>query len=785
VSGQHAVERFGDVLPEGAIARLGSVRFLHEDWVRHLAFLPGDRDLFGACGLKACLWHVDSGRLKTEFPRPDSSIMCAALSPDAKTVAIAENGNRIFLDDIPGGKLRIMLEGNTSRAHDLAWSPDSRRLAAGMGHTIFLWDAVSGQLLRRLKGDVRYFQAVVFSPSGKTLVGGDRKAIHLWNADTGEKLRDLEGRLDGSTLTFAPDGKSVVGPCNVPIGKNTSRSSLRRWDTDGKKFRDLAYGTFNCAAFSRDGRLLAAGEGLNIRLWDAVSGKELRHWQGHVGHVTALAFSSDGKTLASGGYDHRIRLWSVATGKELRPTPGHRGAVNGVAFSPNGKVIASAGLDATIRLWDWASGREIKRCDGVGTIALGEHWGARQVAFSPDGKTLVSMEANFEGPKLRLWSAKGDLLSRFGEPGFHASAVAFSPDNETVVAAYADTIAVFEPRKGKVLRSFKKEDYLAGLSLGPDGRKAAWIGQYRRPRPFGVFDLETGKDVFQTEKVSAGSLAFSPDGSVIATSEYESICLRSATTGHRVSEWKEPAGPLAFSPDGRLLAGATSRGFALWEVLAQQTVRHWRGHAGLINGLAFSPDGRLVVTASADGTLLVWDMSGLAKAAKRPLQLSDEDLKNHYADLTGADANKAHRAIWTLAAAAPKSLALVARHLHPVPNDPDKITRLIKELDDKSFAVRNKALADLIELGERAEPALRRTMVSAPPIEVQRRISAILGKLDPKALAVKWLHARRLLAVVEYAGTKEAGQMLERLAAGAPDAPLTRAAAAARKRLSR
>ena len=106
VSGQHAVERFGDVLPEGAIARLGSVRFLHEDWVRHLAFLPGDRDLFGACGLKACLWHVDSGRLKTEFPRPDSSIMCAALSPDAKTVAIAENGNRIFLDDIPGDFIR-------------------------------------------------------------------------------------------------------------------------------------------------------------------------------------------------------------------------------------------------------------------------------------------------------------------------------------------------------------------------------------------------------------------------------------------------------------------------------------------------------------------------------------------------------------------------------------------------------------------------------------------------------------------------------------------------------
>src|SRR5262249_1013050 len=218
------------------------------------------------------LWNVRTGRQTMSFPGLNS-IMCAALSPDGKTAAVAENGARIFLLDLASGKVRNHVEGDRlGRAHSVAWSPDSRRLAATMGPTVFVWDGVSGKLLRRLQGDSKFLQQVAFAPDGNVLAFGDDHAVELWDLATGKKLRNLEGGLDwgAGSLTFAPDGKTLVGPCTVRLSKNSSRSSLRQWDTDGKKFRDLTLGTFNCVAFSPDGSLLAAANGLDIHICDPV-----------------------------------------------------------------------------------------------------------------------------------------------------------------------------------------------------------------------------------------------------------------------------------------------------------------------------------------------------------------------------------------------------------------------------------------------------------------------------------------------------------------------------------
>lgn len=302
-----------------------------------------------------------------------------------------------FNDLLPAGAL-ARFSGHEGTVFRVAFSPGGTTLATGTAEgRVMLCDTVSGKCLE-LFHHIGHVSALAISPDGKTLATGhynEGLGVHLWDLTQGRELYVLKLQYV-TTLAFSPDSKTL-------ISGGVDRT-IRFWEVAmGRETRRIKTDHIGSLAVAPDGKTLASGsyEGL-IQFWDVASGRELGCWQPHEWFEktssTGLVFSPCGKMLASLGLDCNIFLRDVATGKERLRLRAHdiknryerrldtqelKWGVNWVAFSPNGKLLASAGSDDKILLWDVATGAEVGRFEG--------HQGSVYcVAFSPDGKVLAS-----------------------------------------------------------------------------------------------------------------------------------------------------------------------------------------------------------------------------------------------------------------------------------------------------------------------------------------------------------------------------------------------------------
>jgi len=297
----------------------------------------------------------------------------------------------------------------------------------------------------------------------------------------------------------------------------------------------------------------------------AAEGEPVRVLRSHAGWVSALAWSPDGKLLASGGDDGAVRLWDSATGKELRVLRGPAHAVTALAFSPDGKRLVAGHWDGTLRAWDPAEGKPLsaRRAHEEAVVAL---------AWSPDGKELASGSAD-DTLRIRDAGDGEERLSLRPAEEYDVTALAWSPDGRRLASGDGeDAVRVWDPETGEErLRLRGHEGVVSSVAWSPDGSRlasASWDGTVR------VWDAGAGKEllVFRGHGADAASVAWSPDGRLLASGgEDKAARVWDARTGKELLAWgghPDHVTAVAWSPDGRRLAAASRGAVSVRELLA-------------------------------------------------------------------------------------------------------------------------------------------------------------------------------------------------------------------------
>lgn len=535
---------------------------------------------------------------------------------------------------LPDGAMARLGKGKITG--NIAFTPDGNRLAVASSIGIWIYDVRPGKekeldLLTGHTGEVTF---ITLSPDGKILASGGRDGtIRLWDVVTGENKKQLTGHKWAiSSLAFSPDGQTLA------------------------------------SAIGHEAEMIPPQIGIeiDIKLWNIETGEVAATFRGHGKDITSLAFSPDGKTLASSGKDSKVLLWNVATGRNAMLLTEHDENVFYIGFSPDGKTIATGSWDDTVKLWD-ATTSSLKN-----TIIEKGFVGVSSVAFSPKDSTIAVGGHD----TIRLWDLQTKTHIRsFKGHGGNISSIAFSPDGNTFATVgdrFDNTIMLWDLRTAKHRTTIKEHtSAVRCLTYSPDGktiasgmmngdgylwdaqtgeRKATLKGHYDEMkfitytsdgstiitggRNRSVHQWEGRKRLLQTRTrkpksslrlaTTSGvsrirSMTYSPDANFVAATGRDKwiLMIWNARTGRKVnvhSDQSHRSWRVLFSPDGSILAEADNTlKIRLWDPQTWQITKTLKLHNRFKIGnthMAFSADGKLLATNTREeDTVQIWDVA--------------------------------------------------------------------------------------------------------------------------------------------------------------------------------
>jgi WD40 repeat protein len=608
-------DRLGDPLPDGAVARLGSLRLAHPWDCRHVAFSPDGKLLAsGSDEGEIGLWEMPTGRPVHLLSGHAWSTNALAFSPDGKRLASGGNDRSARVWDVVTGKelFRLRHDGDVVA---VTYAPDGKTLAtASEDQTIRFWDAATGKPTDKIAVKGEKLAALAFAPDGRVLASGswDEPTVCLWDLARGNKPRRLPGHKGGArSLTFSRDGKFLLsdGWDGTILVTDPVRGVVLRRFGDGVEGGGEGRIRVTAMALSPDGTVVAAGGHEDISLWDPATGKRLRRL-GPTALVHALAFSPDGKWLAAAERG-RARLWDLAKGEELRIGQGHRQWLNAVAFSRDGKTIATGGDDRTAILWHAVSGAPLR--------TLRHEQEVVRVAFSPDGKFLTTA---CRDAIVRLWgTATGRVEKQLCVPEGPVLGLAFSPDGKILaVAGGRGAISLWDVATQTELRRLSgHQNWVGTLVFSGTGKELISGSADNTVR---LWDVASGNEIRRLTDPDkmVESVAVSPDGTTVAVGYFQGRMIRlwdpaAGKVIRSIEGPKDGAVSLTFSRDGKLLAVANPQGdeVRLLDVATGKEINRLGGHLERVFAISLSSDGRRLATASGDGTALVWDLAAVGK----------------------------------------------------------------------------------------------------------------------------------------------------------------------------